>query len=72
MKIQFIQNLIYVSTQNQPFCLFDVMQGKQLFGMNHVCNGVMTVDKLELEGIYSHNLVLLNRQTKASAFEMKQ
>lgn len=32
----------------------------------------MTVDKLELEGIYSHNLVLLNKQTKASAFEMKQ
>lgn len=28
MKIQFIQNLINVSTQNQPFCLFDVMQGK--------------------------------------------
>lgn len=29
--------------------------------MNYVCNGVMIVDKLELEEIYLYNLVLLNR-----------
>lgn len=29
--------------------------------MNYVCNGVMIVDKLELEGVYLYNLVLLNR-----------